>query len=92
MKSYVSGQIGSAAKTPAKEVFTLVSQDITNGYVDLAQTIVANSQTVAPAGGPEQLPTTDYTLSTVSSKTRVTFAGDLLLLEAGDKLIVSYQY
>lgn len=94
-KKYVDDQISGipAQMIDSQETLTLVAQDITNGYIDLAHIIKANSQIVWPVGGPIQTPTTDYTLSTVSSKTRVTFAGDLAaLLEAGDKLVVKYTY
>ena len=89
MKSYVTSQGAQAGE----EVFTLVAQDITNGYVDLAYVAKTNSIICWPAGGPNQTPTVDYTVSYTGGaggKTRVTFAGDLLSLVATDKLIVTY--
>lgn len=88
----VQGQINalsSATQSFGKESFTLIAGDITNGYVDLAQTPLANSLRVFVVGSPEQEQGVDYTVST----NRVTFAGDLAAeLVAGDKLIVNYAY
>ena len=79
----------SSLTTPNREIFTLDGTDISNGYVDLAQTPVSASVEVTPVGGPLQEFGVDYTLST----NRVTFAGDLsTLLASGDKLIISYVY
>ena len=79
----------SSLTTANREIFTLAALDISNGYVDLAQTPVAASVDVTPVGGPLQEFGVDYTLST----NRITFAGDLsALLAAGDKLMVSYIY
>lgn len=76
-----------------REVITLVPGDITNGYVDLAQTAITNSLQVTPKGGLLQEPGIDFTESVVALKTRITFAGDLLsLLASGDKLICYYVY
>ena len=69
--------------------FTLSAGDITNGYVDLAfqaEDVIE----VTPKGFPSQHPVDDYTLSVVSSVTRITFAGDMLSLIAGDKIKVAY--
>lgn len=71
------------------QTFTLSAGDITNGYVDLAfeaEDVIE----VTPKGFPPQHPGDDYTLSVVSSVTRLTFAGDMLSLIAGDKLKVAY--
>lgn len=88
MKSYVASEVSAAAPTFDTEVITLTSTDITNGYVDLAQTPSALLD-VTPVGGLKQEETTDYTLST----NRLTFAGDLsTLLASGDKLMVTYVY
>lgn len=88
MKSYVASEISAAAPTFDTEIITLISTDITNGYIDLAQTPTALLD-VTPVGGLKQEETTDYTLST----NRLTFAGDLAtLLVAGDKLMVTYVY
>jgi hypothetical protein len=80
---------------PTKENFTLSATNITNGYIDLAHTVQTGSVLLF-ATGLLQLEGTDYTLSTVSSVTRVTFAGDLIAagtaLVAGDKLTVAYSY
>lgn len=79
----------SSLTTANREIFTLSALDISNGYVDLAQTPVAASVQVTPVGGPLQEFAVDYTLLT----NRITFAGDLqTLLADGDKLIVSYIY
>ena len=84
------------AITPAQEVKTLSGGDITAQYVDLAQLIKPNSLIVT-FNGLQQEPGVDYTLSTVSLVTRVTFAGDLATggaseLIATDKLVMNYSY
>lgn len=71
------------------QTFTLSAGDVTNGYIDLAfeaEDVIE----VTPKGFPPQHPGDDYTLSVVSSVTRLTFAGDMLSLIAGDKLKVAY--
>lgn len=71
------------------QTFTLSAGDITNGYIDLAfqaEDVIE----VTPKGFPPQHPGDDYTLSVVSSVTRITFAGDMLSLIAGDKIKVAY--
>lgn len=71
------------------QTFTLSAGDITNGYIDLAFQ-AEDVMEVTPKGFPPQHPGDDYTLSVVSSVTRITFAGDMLSLIAGDKIKVSY--
>jgi len=68
---------------------TLTGTDISNGYFDLPVE-VESVLDVTPKGFPSQFETDDYTLSTVSSVTRITFAGDMLSLIAGDKVKVIY--
>jgi hypothetical protein len=79
-----------------KQAFPLVSADIANGYVDLDQVAHESSLRVWPNGGPEQVEGVDFTVNYTggaSSRTRVTFAGDLTsLLAAGDTLYVAYQW
>lgn len=88
----VQGQINAIASTSqtfGNESITLTGTDITNGYVDLAQTPITESLHVTPKGGLLQEQGVDYTLST----NRVTFAGDLAtVLEAGDILLIKYAY
>lgn len=85
MKSYVNAQSANVDV----ETFTLVSGDITNGYIDLLVT-ADKVLSVDPKGFPSQYPIDDYTLSVVSLKTRITFAGDMLSLIIGDKIKVAY--
>jgi hypothetical protein len=78
-----------------KESITLVSGDITNQYVDLLFEAEADSVNLS-IDGVMQYEGVDYTLSVVSNKTRITFAGDLATagnaaLIAGDVLRVQYQ-
>jgi hypothetical protein len=91
-KINASGQIEGLK--PKKENFTLVADDITAQYVDCAQ-IAAVQSMIVVVDGVFQIEGEDYTLSTVSSKTRITFAGDLATagaaaLIATDKLHVQY--
>ena len=87
--SSVKTFIESQSADIAVETFTLTAGDITNGYVELA-TEAEDIIHVTPKGFPVQHPVDDYTTSVVLGKTRVTFAGDMLLLEAGDKLSIAY--
>jgi len=74
--------------TPEVEKFTLTGTDISNGYVDLANTPI-QIMSVFPVGGLPQEEGIDYTVST----NRVTFAGDLAsLLASGDVLQIGYIY
>ena len=66
----------------AKVRKTLTSTDVSNGYVDLDHVVLANSTHVFI----DRLAcheTDDYTLSTVSNKTRVTFSAGFLSSEEG---------
>lgn len=82
--------------TFAKETLVLDSTDITNQYVDLAQLVRAGSLNLS-FGGVIQREGVDYTLSEVSSVTRITFAGDLATGGASelvdtDELDAQYAY
>jgi hypothetical protein len=79
-----------------KETFTLSGTDITNQYVNLAKLTLSNSMDLV-VSGTMQVEGVDYTLSTVSGVTRLTFAGDLAsggnaALVSGDILYVKYAY
>jgi hypothetical protein len=81
----------------SQETFTLTGTDITNQYVDLAQTVSAGSVHLIPADGPAQVEGVDFTLSDGGGFTRITFAGDLAsggaaALVAGDILYIKYAY
>jgi len=89
LQDNIDGAVGS---TNGNEVKTLSAGDISNGYVDLAQEAIAASVMVQPVGGIMQEPGVDFTLSVVSTKTRVTFAGDLLELVENNKVIFYYEY
>lgn len=82
----------TATPTNGREVITLVAQDITNGYVEAAEPVNANSLTVTPIGGIPQEPGVDFTESIVVTNTRITFAGDLLGLVATEKLLIEYTF
>lgn len=83
----------ASGSTQGRQVITLTGTDISNGYVELAQPILASSLHVTPVGGLSQEPTADFTESIVVTNTRVTFAGDLAsTLASGDKLIMNYEY
>jgi hypothetical protein len=79
----------TAASINVREEFVLDATDISNGYIDLANTPIAASIQVHPDNGPIQRNGVDFTISTA----RLTFDGDLAsLLEDGDVLVVYYQY
>ena len=85
MKNYVLANSDSATT----ENFVLSAGDISNGYIDLA--VEASSVlSVVPKGFLPQYLGDDYTLSVVALKTRITFAGTMLTLVAGDKIQVAY--
>lgn len=65
------------ALTFDKETITLLSGDITAQHIDLAVQCASNTLTLGVKGASVVFEGADYTLSVVSSKTRVTFAGDL---------------
>jgi hypothetical protein len=71
------------------EEFVLVAGDITNQYVTLTNSPIVASLIVYPDGGPIQRYGVDFSVT----GTQLDFDGDLAsLLEAGDILIVKYQY
>jgi len=80
-----------------KEVFTLAAGDITNGYVDLTKVAHQGSVDLVPVGGPPQREGSDYAMNYTggtSSKSRVTFQGDLTgaaALVAGDIVEVKFR-
>lgn len=78
-----------------EESFTLNATDITNGYVDLTKVASRNSVFVFPRFGIKQKETADFTLNYTggsSSKTRVSFTGDLSsIIEAGDVIDITFQ-
>lgn len=90
------GQVQGSLATWAKATFTLTAQNITDGYIDLADLAKANS-TILKSGGVvhEEGAAESYTVSTVSGVSRITFLNDLVsgstALIAGDKVYVQYQ-
>lgn len=83
------------ARKDFEEEFTLNSTDITNGYVDLSKVASRDSIQLFPRFGIKQKQVVDFTISYTggaSSKTRVTFAGDLAAItEAGDILDIQFR-
>lgn len=85
-----------------KQTFTLVSGDITNQYIDLAQVARNNSIEFKVRGGAPILEGASYDYSVsytggVGGKTRITFLNDLATggasaLIAGDVIQIIYQY
>ena len=78
-----------------KESKTMSASDISNAYVDMAEEAMPNTMLVS-VSGTVQYEGEDYVLSTVSSKTRVTFIGDLTpdgngaALVEGEKVYCQY--
>jgi hypothetical protein len=86
---------GAVVPVEEVEVIELTATDETNQYVDLQQEVLHPSVKVF-FSGVLQTPGVDYTLSDVSSVTRVTFAGDLadtgaIALVEDDVLVVTYE-
>ena len=99
-KEYVDAQVSAAVgSSQGRQVITLVAQDITNQYIDLAQPILADSLHLS-FSGVEQEPGVDFTESLTGGAggvTRVSFAGDLATagaseLVAGDIITISGTY
>jgi hypothetical protein len=90
------GQVQGSLATWEKATFTLAAQDITNGYIDLAD-LAKDKSTILKSGGVvhEEGATESYTVSTVGGVSRITFLNDLVTgssaLIAGDKVYVQYQ-
>lgn len=85
--------VAASSANFSQETFALLAGDITNQYVDLANTPTAGSVILTPADGPMQIEGVDYTISS----NRVTFAGDLATggdaaLVAGDTIYIKYSY
>ena len=91
--TFIEVPLASSLVSFKEEAFVLVALDISNGYVDLANEAEEQSILVWPIDGPIQKRTTDFTVSVVSNKTRITFAGDLAAeLVATDTLVVNYSH
>jgi hypothetical protein len=99
-KDYVDTEIaGVAANTYNKQSFTLSAGDITNQYIDLGHSILANSLDFM-VNGLIFREGADYTVNLTGGAggvTRVTFAGDLATagnaaLVASDVVYVKYTY
>jgi hypothetical protein len=86
-----------AGRRTFRQIFTLLAGDITNGYVDLAKVASRDSIILQPDGGPKQNETLDFTVKYTggaSSKTRVSFIGDLAdnnVVKAGDVLYINHE-
>lgn len=80
-----------------REKINLTSTDITNGYIDLAQEVVAGSIS-AFVDRLAIHQDEDFTVSVVGGVTRITFAGELIppsgqsQLDENDNIYVRYQY
>jgi hypothetical protein len=89
--TYVAAATGGVSMAPYKSTITLITGDITAGYVDMAVQCKANSLTLGVGGASVVFQGVDYLVSVVSLKTRITFTGDLAVggatpLAAGDIL------
>lgn len=81
----------------SKAYFDLTATDISNGYVDFPAGVIAEAGSII--GFVDRLAIhedEDFTVSTVSGKTRITFAGDLIApgqsaLDANDNLYFKFQ-
>jgi hypothetical protein len=84
------------APTWGRQKFDLTSTDISNGYIDLAEEVIAESiHAFVDRLAIHQAE--DFTVSVVGGVTRITFAGDLISpgqsqLDANDNIYVRYQY
>lgn len=95
----VNGSNELVALKQASEKITLVAQDITNQYVDLAKKAYsADSISLVVLGGLEQEQAVDYSVTLdQGGVTRISFLGDLatggaIALIADDKLVIKYSW
>jgi len=89
-KGQLDTQIAATLKVPHKQITTLTATNISNGYIDLTRLAVAESTSVH-FGGAEIMETDNYTVSTVSSITRITFDPAIVaLFSVGEKVYVKY--
>ena len=91
-KAYVDSKIASGTNF-LKQIVTLSATNISNGYVDLASEHIPESTVIGVGQRVNLYETLDYTVSVVSSVTRVTFAGPSAVggaeeLEDGDILYI----
>ena len=96
----VEGRVDAleTALTPTwgREKFDLTATDISNGYIDLAEEVIAESiHAFVDRLAIHQAE--DFTVSVVGGVTRITFAGDLVSpgqsqLDASDNIYIRYQY
>lgn len=96
----VEGRVDAleTALTPTwgREKFDLTATNISNGYIDLAEEVIAESiHAFVDRLAIHQAE--DFTVSVVGGVTRITFAGDLVSpgqsqLDASDNIYVRYQY
>ncbi len=96
----VEGRVDAleTALTPTwgREKFDLTATNISNGYIDLAEEVIAESiHAFVDRLAIHQAE--DFTVSVVGGVTRITFAGDLISpgqsqLDANDNIYVRYQY
>lgn len=80
--------------SPAKAKFTLTALNISNGYIDLPDVVVGDSEHVF-VGSLYVHPSDSYTTSTVNGVTRITWAGEVASggiseLVEGDVVYVRY--
>jgi len=96
----VEGRVDAleTALTPTwgREKFDLTATNISNGYIDLAEEVIAESiHAFVDRLAIHQAE--DFTVSVVGGVTRITFAGDLVSpgqsqLDASDNIYIRYQY
>lgn len=87
----LQGQINNipAGISQLEEVITLTGTDISNGFVTLSNTPIANTVSCFPVGGPMQEPLVDFAVVGA----QFSFLGDLVAeLGSGDKIVVAYSY
>ncbi len=83
----VAVETGGGNPVPQYQSITLTGTNISNGFVNLSSTPIANSVSVVPKGGLEQELGVDFSLTGA----QLNFIGDLAaILAAGDKLLVKY--
>jgi hypothetical protein len=87
----LSAKVDRGLVIPKSDVYTLTSQDITNGYVTLSSNRILTSSITATLDRVILLEGIDFAVTSLTTGSRFTFSSDLSV-ESGELLKVNYLY
>jgi hypothetical protein len=87
----LSAKVDRGLVIPKSDVYTLTSQDITNGYVTLSSNRILTSSITATLDRVILLEGIDFAVTSLTTGSRLTFSSDLSV-ESGELLKVNYLY